>query len=475
MKSTGRSIYRDHPVLSDLHFDRRALHILLVVVDLVFLFFDETMSFTRWFNFAWRQSKQQHFTPPIRWISVGNATVRPTQSEGRSLTLKSSSDTHATVLIDGAEVKYDWVFLRDSCQCPKCVDPSTRQKVHHTADVPLTISPRPNGLHIVDSHTLEVHWNQPLLDQKSSDGHRSLYSIDWLRTYSSPQRIAQSRYHERPSIRWNRRDLERVNLHVHCDDYLNSEQGLYTVLKLLNDYGLVFIDDVQGEFAVERLTERIGEIRQTFYGRSWDVKSVEQAKNVAYTSQSLGLHMDLLYFEAPPGLQLLHSLANSVKGGASYYMDSFRVAELLRQEDPEAFDILCSYPVTFHYRNAGRHYHFTRSTIVFDRYSSDRRLDHVNYSPPFQAPFESDTSQPEFRRFLRAFQRFSHFIDDPENQFEVMLEKGQCVIFHNRRVLHARREFDATSGDRWLKGCYTDLDNFHDRLRVYREKFDRSI
>ena len=127
-----------HPVLSYLHFDRRALHILLVVVDLVFLFFDVTMSFTRWLNFAWRQSKRQHFTPPIRCVSVVNGTVRPTQSERRSLTLKSSSDTHATVLIDGAEVKYDWVFLRDSCQCPKCVDPSTRQKVHHTADVPLT-------------------------------------------------------------------------------------------------------------------------------------------------------------------------------------------------------------------------------------------------------------------------------------------------------------------------------------------------
>jgi gamma-butyrobetaine dioxygenase len=156
-------------------------------------------------------------------------------------------------------------------------------------------------------------------------------------------------------------------------------------------------------------------------------------------------------------------------------MDSFRAAELLREEDPEAFEILCSYPVTFHYRNAGRHYHFTRSTIILDRYSSDRRLDHVNYSPPFQGPFESDTSQSDFRRFLRAFQRFRHFIDDPANQFELMLEKDQCIIFHNRRVLHARRAFDATSGDRWLKGCYTDLDNFKDRLRVFREKFHRSI
>ena len=424
------------------------------------------MSLTRWLNLAWQHAKQQRFPPSIRWTSVVNASTSSSQVEKRSLTLKSSSDTQATVLIDGDEVKYDWVFLRDSCQCPQCVDPSTRQKAHHTADIPLSISPQPDGLRIVNGDTLEVRWNE-------SEGHRSFYSRDWLRTYSSPRCIARDRYSDRPSIHWSRKDLEGVNLWVHCDDYLHSDQGLYTVLKLLNDYGLAFIDRVQGELAVERLTERIGEIRQTFYGRLWDVKSVEKAKNVADTSQSLGPHMDLLYFEAPPGLQFLHSLANSVNGGASYYMDSFRAAELLREEDPSAFEILCSYPVTFHYRNAGRHYHFTRSTIVLDRYSSSARVSHVNYSPPFQAPFESDTSRSDFRRFLRAFQRFRQFVDDPHNQLELRLEEGQCAIFHNRRVLHARREFDATSGQRWLKGCYTDLDNFHDRLRVLRERLER--
>jgi hypothetical protein len=285
--------------------------------------------------------------------------------------------------------------------------------------------------------------------------------------------IAQARYDDHPSIYWNRNRIQQVNLRIPCHDYLHTDQGFYTVLKYLNDYGLVFLDNVvENEFIVEQLVKRIGEIRSTFYGLSWDVKNVEQAINIAYTSQELGPHMDLLYFEAPPGLQFLHVLQNNVKGGASYYIDSFHIAEILRENDPEAFQSLCSYPITFHYRNINRHYHFTRSTIVLNKFSDNNHIDHVNYSPPFQAPFESDTSKPEFRQFIRAFQHFRDLIEDKNNQLELILEKNQCVIFHNRRILHARRGFDPSSGSRWLKGCYTDLDNFKDRLRVFREKYN---
>jgi len=421
-------------------------------------------------NFSNRQKPNFiHLSSSYNQINIKTHENNPIKFE-----LKSINNTHATVIIDNKEIKYDWIFLRDSCQCHQCIDRSTRQKLHNTTDIPLTISPRDKELKILNGNVLEILWNQPLLNQKNTAVHRSLYSSTWLRAYSSSENIARARYSNSPPIYWNRNDIQQVDLHVKCDDYLYSDQGLYNVLKLLNEYGLVFIDNVQGEFAVEHLTERIGEIRHTFYGKSWDVKSIEQAINVAYTSQALGLHMDLLYFESPPGLQFLHSLINNVKGGASYYVDSFRAAEILREKDPEGFRSLCSYPVTFHYRNAGRHYHFTRSTIVLNSFSYDNRIDHINYSPPFQAPFESDTSKFEFRQFIRAFQHFRDLIEDQSNQLELLLEKNQCVIFHNRRILHARREFDASSGNRWLKGCYTDLDNFRDRLRVFQEKFNQN-
>jgi alpha-ketoglutarate-dependent taurine dioxygenase len=410
-----------------------------------------------------RQSSSSYGLP-----NINNSIIR---TYVKSLELKSINDTHAILTIDGQEIKYDWIFLRDSCQCHQCIDLSTKQKLHNTTDIPLNIFPEQTGIKILNNNTLEILWNQSLFNQKNTTVHRSLYSKSWLQTYSSLKNIIRARYDDHPPICWNRNIIQQVNLHIQCNDYLHTDQGFYTALKYLNDYGLVFLDNVEGELTIEHLVKRIGEIRQTFYGTSWDVKSVEQAINIAYTSQALGLHMDLLYFEAPPGLQFLHSLKNNVKGGASYYADAFHAAEILRKTDPKAFQSLCSYPVTFHYRNINRHYHFTRSTIVLNKFSLDNCIDHINYSPPFQAPFESDTSKPEFRQFIRAFQHFRDLIEDKNNQLELILEKNQCVIFHNRRILHARREFDASSGSRWLKGCYTDLDNFKDRLRVFREKF----
>lgn len=59
-----------------------------------------------------------------------------------------------------------------------------------------------------------------------------------------------------------------------------------------------------------------------------------------------------------------------------------------------------------------------------------------------------------------------------ENVFEYRLEEGECVVFDNRRVLHARRAFDASQGERWLKGAYVDDDVFFSRLRVLQERFE---
>ena len=35
---------------------------------------------------------------------------------------------------------------------------------------------------------------------------------------------------------------------------------------------------------------------------------MDMPNDIAYTGEKLSLHMDLLYYESPPGLQLLHCL-----------------------------------------------------------------------------------------------------------------------------------------------------------------------
>lgn len=186
--------------------------------------------------------------------------------------------------------------------------------------------------------------------------------------------------------------------------------------------------------------------------------------------------MDLLYFESPPGLQFLHCVQNTVTGGSSVFADSFRAATLLRLNSPILFHALTKFPVTYHYQNDGEHYHLTRPTIVMDEYSylDEKRISSVNWAPPFQAPFEVDVGtdlNSQFRPYIIGASEFAKNVDEPGAQYELRLEEGVCAVFFNRRVLHSRREFDAESGDRWLKGAYVDIDAFNSKYRTLSQRF----
>jgi hypothetical protein len=62
----------------------------------------------------------------------------------------------------------------------------------------------------------------------------------------------------------------------------------------------------------------------------------------AYGQGSLPLHTDLTYMLSPPGLQIFTMVTPADIGGDSVYADGFAAAELLRTEDPRAFDMLAS-------------------------------------------------------------------------------------------------------------------------------------
>jgi gamma-butyrobetaine dioxygenase len=78
--------------------------------------------------------------------------------------------------------------------------------------------------------------------------------------------------------------------------------------------------------------------------------------NIAYTSLALELHQDLVYYESPPGLQLLHcrEFAENIVGGEHLLLDGFAVAERLRSEHPLAFATLVRIPAAFQKVHAAR-------------------------------------------------------------------------------------------------------------------------
>ena len=326
-------------------------------------------------------------------------------------------------------------------------------------------------------NSIEIEWTTDFL----GTGHISRYSVDDIKRLVSNRASVRSRFDDYNYVLWDKAIMRKDVQFVPFDEYMKNDETLLFTLQQLVAYGLVFLKDVpSGPEVVAKIAERVGTIRHTFYGRTWDVKSVPNAKNIAYSPLNLGLHMDLLYLECPPGLQFLHCLANSVTGGESYFADSFRAAELVRLKSPNAFFSLTTFPVNFRYHNDNHHFFYSRPTVVLDNYGYQqrKRIDHVNYSPPFQAPFdvpnmgiEGSTSQ--LRQFFHGLTMLGDVLRDYQNQFPLKLKESEVVIFNNRRVVHARKEFDAASGERWLKGTYVDGDVFKSRLRVLAEKYKK--
>lgn len=188
----------------------------------------------------------------------------------------------------GASFPYRW--LRDSCQCPDCVHPNTLQKLRRTSDVS-------NDLHPVQSqlshNDLRVTWH--------TTQHTSIYPFDWLRRYASPENTTAF-HRDLDESTWVAAQL-RDTQHLFLDYAKLHEDSSPTLLEALTQlirYGILFVrgvpnhvtDDANCE--LRRLASTLGRIRDTFYGQVWNVKSISNSTNIAYTNLDLGLHMDLL-------------------------------------------------------------------------------------------------------------------------------------------------------------------------------------
>lgn len=387
--------------------------------------------------------------------------------------LKKHPDLDLEFVVTGDGPHFHPAYLRDACPCPRCVDPSSTQKNFQTTDIPRNIKAK--SVEMLEDGAVKISWENDV--PGFGEDHVSVYPkafFDVNRTRYNQVKDRQGQY---APLTWNKTDIAEQLRYITYDQYMTNDAALGRALLELQHRGLLIVRGVpESEKAVEDLTGRLGPIRDSFYGRTWDVKSVPEAKNVAYTQQYLGLHMDLLYMKDPPGFQFLHCLKNDCEGGESIFVDSFNAA---RQLNDYHFNRLANARLAYQYRNAGEHYyHEHRVFEVLDIKQTGKiekvrpTLTSVNYSPPFQAPTSySQSQQTLYAPTLQALRRFAARVEDPKNVFEYKLQPGECVIFNNRRTLHGRKQFEAEKGERWLKGAYVDSDVFSSRFRVLMEKF----
>lgn len=398
-------------------------------------------------------------------------------------------------LKDNKAYSYNNTFLRDSSTSSTSIDPESGQKLFTTASI---VGTYPKKIETPTNHTIKITWN---------DGDISEFDEEFLKHNATIENRKFGKYFDQEVIPWehNRILTEETLPKFDFQEYLNKDETVGGVLESLNRYGIAQITNIPTKSdkeqddnpIVKQLGERIGYIKQTFYGTVFDVRSIPNAKNIAYTNQFLPLHQDLLYYESPPGLQLLHFIKNKSQGGDNSFADGFAAARHVKSIDPESYQALLSVPINYHYDKDGHSYYYSRPLVVENEvygqgvYGEKDHFREVNYSPPFQAPFDFgitghnvaessavsiETGAKElgdrhvFQDFLRGLKQFEDFINNPRNQLKFKVEEGTCIIFDNRRVLHARDNFDNESGERWLKGCYIDKDSYYSKLRLLKKQ-----
>ena len=46
------------------------------------------------------------------------------------------------------------------------------------------------------------------------------------------------------------------------------------------------------------------------------------------------------------------------------------------------------------------------------------------------------------------------------------LNATECIVFDNHRIVHGRAAYSATSGERYLRGCYSDRGEMRSTYRA---------
>jgi gamma-butyrobetaine dioxygenase len=198
----------------------------------------------------------------------------------------------------------------------------------------------------------------------------------------------------------------------------------------------------------------------------FEVRAEVNPNNLAYTNLGLQAHTDNPYRDPVPTLQILACLENTVAGGDSVVVDGFRAVEILKERDPEGFEVLSRYCARFEYRGAAGVRLSSRRPMI--ELAPDGELIAVRFNNRSLAAVR-DVPYEHMALWYRAYRALAAIIEDPALAVTFKLEPGQLFIVDNTRVLHARRAFSG-SGSRWLQGCYADKDGLLSTLAAIEEE-----
>ena len=283
------------------------------------------------------------------------------------------------------------------------------------------------------------------------------YDLDWL---------MENNYDEVKNLKrgWISQDHETWDSDLafvpSCDFDKLIKRNILT-LKWLGDvrkygFGKITNGPIK-EGALFKVIELFGYVRETNYGKHFEVRTEVNPSNLAFTGLALQAHTDNPYRDPVPTLQLLYCLESSAAGGENMLVDGFKAITRLREENEEYFDLLSNYSARFEYKN-NKDVHLKSRRPIIELSANGEllaiRFNNRSMSAVNDVPFD------KMDNWYSAYRRLGEIIDDPDMEITFRLNPGEAFIVDNTRVLHARKGYSGT-GKRWLQGCYSDKDGLN--------------
>jgi len=355
---------------------------------------------------------------------------------------------------DGEKSNFNFMWLRDNC--PSAHDKDSRHRMFNILKVSQNIKPKKYNVN--SNGKLEIEWNE--------GDHTSYFDPSWLR--ENCYTLKNKKKYVSPYQLWNNSLVNNLqSISIEHDEIINSDKGLIKWLELLHHKGIALVKNTPTEKkSAFPLLNRISHTRETFFKTPFEVINVPKPNNSAYTSHDLRNHMDLPWFENPPGYQFLHCLINDAVGGDSSAVDGFAVADYLRKNEKEIFEILVNTPLKFrdkdYTQESHRSFHATAISLTKDGDYHDIRFS--------VATMDALDCHPDIMdNVYKAHHRFGNLLHDDKFQIKFRLEPGDIFSFNNRRLLHGRTAFNPNSGQRHLQGYYMDRDEIIGRLNFLKK------
>jgi len=358
----------------------------------------------------------------------------------------------ALTLLDGRRLRFHAIWLRDNAFDDTTRAPGNGQKLITLGHIPATTRV---SAAVVDGTTLAVTF-QP-------EDRTIAYDTRWLTDHAYDRADARAAGWTGDNIETWDATLGIDSPHAEFETVTRNRSSLAAWLDGVRRFGFGRLTGGPVESgALLRVVSLFGFVRETNYGKFFEVRTEVNPSNLAFTGLGLQAHSDNPYRDPVPTLQILYCLQNSATGGENMVVDGFRAAERLRAENPRHFDLLARHCARFEY--AGSKDVRLRSRKPMIELSPDGELIGIRFNNRSTAAI-TDVPYDDMEDYYAAYRRFGEIADDPAMQVAFRLAPGECFIVDNTRVLHARRGYSGV-GSRWLQGCYADKDGLLSTLAV---------